>query len=233
LADHEPLLAAYREKADPDEALMVMKDLAHSTQTEQHALELEAHLHTKLSGSAEQERTSFLDLAARTELWEASVQRVSLDLHAELVRKQFLVYAPDEEQRDRIVSRLADAFRGAHGVLIDIEWSTSRHATRTELAPFAYHARLTATPFTLHGDAGEESAPQREDRATFRVIDVDENDQSRVDAEALLQLHHTFAGAAVSRAQWAWFLAFVCTHPTDLGFDVLSECLQRRPQSQL
>ncbi len=224
-------MSSYRSAQDPADALAVLEDVVTTARAERHALELEVHLRDKLAGGSESDRAMYSQLAARTELWHADIQRISLELHTETIKKQFVVYTPDEAEQSPVDS-IPERLRGISGFQFDLEWSTSRHASRKELAPFSFHARLTATPFTLEqGTNGrEEPMTERTDRPQLRLLDVSESDQSRVDASALADLHQVLAGKSVSDKRWSWFLAFVCTHPTDLAFDVLSECLQRKPE---
>lgn len=228
LADHEELLKSYRSAQVPADAMAVLEDIEATARTERHALELEVHLQGKLAGGSEADRATYTQLAARTELWRGDIKRINLELHAEELRKQFIIYSPAEAEASGAVNT-TERFRGIAGVQFDFEWSTARHASRKELAPFAFHARLVATPFTLEGNEG--SAAERRDRPSIRLLDVTEADQSRVDVQALAELRQALAGGKnVSDKHFHWFLAFVCTHPTDLAFDVLSECLQRKPE---
>jgi hypothetical protein len=230
LGDGEALLTAYRARcssvsdSNPTptpveaaaDALAVLADLEGVVRTEAHAMELERALQGKLAGSSNKDRAALLSLAARTELWNAHVQRITLDLHCERITKQWIVYAPEP-------SSSSDAAGQQRGVHFEAEWSTSRHSGRTELAPFAYHTRLLATPFSLVPSTTEpDEPPTREDEPTVTLLDISDTDQSRVDVAALARVQAELAPSPVTKQQWAWFVAFMASHPTDLAVSLHS-----------
>jgi hypothetical protein len=218
--DHDTLVSEYRSCADGETAKALLSDMQSLLATEAHALDLESHLLSKSAQGNDSSSDVYLELASRVELWSASIQRIALDLQVEQIRKEFVLYPPSA------ASSADNDAQSAAGVRFNVEWSTSRHSSRQELSPFAYHMRVVATPFKLQGE-GDHSAPERIDLPSVTVMDVSEADDSRVNTGAIESLREEFAGPAVSQRQWAWFLAFLSTHPTDLAFDVVSECLLR------
>jgi hypothetical protein len=53
-----------------------------------------------------------------------------------------------------------------------------------------------------------------------------------VDEAALQHLHEVMQAASgpgshkLSRGNWAWFLSFLCSHPSDFAFDFVSKTLK-------
>ena len=219
-ADHDTLLSEYRSCTDGETAKALLSDMQSLLATEAHALDLDSHLLSKAAQGNDSSSDVYLELASRVELWSASIQRIALDLQVEQIRKEFVLYPPSTVDHDA---------PSAAGVRFNVEWSTSRHSSRQELSPFAYHMRVVATPFKLQG---EDSAPERVDLPSVTVMDVSEADNSRVNTVAIESLRQEFAGLTVTQRQWAWFLAFLSTHPTDLAFDVVSECLLRESKER-
>jgi len=214
---HDKLLFLFRSCADGETAKALLSDMQSLLATDAHALDLESHLLSKSAQGNDSSSDVYLELASRVELWSASIQRIALDLQVEQIRKEFVLYPPSAVDHDA---------QSAADVRFNVEWSTSRHSSRQELSPFAYHMRVVATPFKLQGE-GDHSAPERIDLPSVTVMDVSEADDSRVNTGAIESLREEFAGPTVTQRQWSWFLAFLSTHPTDLAFDVVSECLLR------
>jgi hypothetical protein len=219
-ADHDALLSEYRSCTDPETAKSLMSEMSALLATESHALDLESHLLAKSAQSLDSSSDVYLDLASRVDLWSASIERVALELQVERIRKEFVMYPPTAADSPRSSS-------DPSGVRFNVEWSTSRHSSRKELSPYAFHMRIVATPFLLSTAQDPDADPERQDQSPILLVDVSDTDDSRVDIDAIESLRSNFAGPAVTPRQWAWFLSFLSTHPTDLAFDVVSECLLR------
>ena len=240
LDEHEGLIDQYRHALGSDitAAKDVIADLGRTLAAESHAFELEQALQGKCNkapGSSSTEST--VELASRTELWTADVQSIVADLTMEKVNKSWVIHAPTAAMSDASIA----------GVRFESSWTTSLHSIRRELAPYAFHAKLTATPYSIpekeaaDPKQGENSQAQEntaqddhsifKDHRTMVLLDVTEADRSRVDIDAMEVLRVSLAPSMTPR-DFAWFLSFLASHPTDLAFDVFSEALVRGDKQQ-
>jgi hypothetical protein len=221
-SEHDSLLSDYRRCNDLHDCQTLLSSLESTLRTEAHALELDRALQGKNASGNSEDAKAYADLASRTELWTAHIETLSLELHVERLKKEWCIYAPDSEVANSSADSSATSAMPVHGVRFSVSWETSRHSGRRELF-FAFHARLDATPFTLRqtSDAGN-SPPERLDHAPLLLLDVSDADQSRVDSAAIEQLRAQLGGPLVTQRRWAWWLAFLSSHPTDLAVSAVA-----------
>jgi len=268
-------------------AVAALRELKTMISTEEHAAELEASLRGKMNATskgltatrglaASHSNERLKAWASRVDLLEAKIQRMEVNqMQLEKIEKSIVIYPPTPNNNADTSTNTEDSSNAAasipglspdlplsHGIRLHVDWSTSRHAARKELAPTRFHLRIQATPFNLvqqqgsdtsDADQGQEpeddtaiASWEQQDLPSVVLLDISDGDSSRVHLDRLASLRVLYGGVTPDSVahshshpephtdpfigreavrDWSWFLAFICSHPTDLCFDELSNYL--------
>lgn len=244
----DALLASYRSTRDPSRAGALVAELQASLATEAHVLDLDRHLQGKCASDPRLDAI-YTELAGRVDVLQAKVTNLQDTMLMEQFDKQFVIYPHPQPTAaaDTDTAAGADADAGAtthssdaglpfsavgcDGLRFSAHWSTHRHAVRLELAPCAFRATLTVTPFRVVRDERGDAVSQ--DLATVRLLETTGGEHTHLDADVLRALTRTCGGPAMTARQFVWFLAFMASHPSDIAFDVVSGALMGKPVTSL
>jgi hypothetical protein len=226
LADSDALIQNYRDSLGTPEATSALAALRASIATEEHALDLDLHLRGKSVDASDPASIVYAELASRVDIMNAEVLTLSDALLMEKYEKKFLMYPPTPVAGG--AKPACSLVPLADGLRFDVSWTTSRHANRTELSESSFYARVTATPFRVQ-TAEQQShsltaTGAMVDLPSIILLDISDADSSRVNHAAFEEMRLLYAGERVTPRQFAWFICFLSSHPSDLAFDIISGC---------
>ena len=234
LIAHRPpvdaLLAAYAQSPSAQTLTPLLATLG----VHQHVYQLSAHLRAKLSPASATAQLFFApastsdaaaDAAAATppaiNFDAVGVQQLEDEVLSERIAKTFCIQPPTA----------ASPTAQPPPIVVESEWRTERNKVRgmgvqshsMRVLVHVPNALATAFPASLSSRA---TTLLSEEYASFVLTDSHDAGGLQSDAELLRALPALMGMGHLSKGEWAWLMADLCTFPSDVAFDVLSAALE-------
>jgi hypothetical protein len=163
-----------------------------------------------------------------------SVTSLEDELLSERIVKTFNIHLPQRQQQSSSPSSSSSSSpSSALPCVVQSDWKTERNKLRG-LGIFSYSMRVIIhipIPLTAQFPSSLASAAASSvlspAYASFVLTDVHDAGTGLMDSELLDVLPVLMHMAALSRREFAWLLAVLCTFPSDPAFDVLSDTLMQ------
>ena len=225
----DALLSAYAQSPSAQSLTPLLATLG----VHQHLYQLSAHFRTKLSPASATAQLFFAPSSSSSspaDTHKASPAAISFDAVS-------VVQLEDEVLSERIAKTFCVAPPTAASstakpppIVVESEWRTERNKVRgmgvqSHSMRVLVHvpcALTAAFPVRLSSRATRLTA----DYASFVLTDSHDAGGLESDAELMSVLPTLMSMGGLSRAEWVWLMADLCTFPSDVAFDVLSAALE-------